>query len=106
MSDDQKVRAECRAARAEDREISDACAQVIASQWHRGQASAGYSFVSTGAFDHPHILWRELFSDAYSTMGTGDRFAADMLGTYLLDAYRANGNQPRGPVTGWSDLWL
>lgn len=106
MGDSQKVTAECEAAQAEGREISDACARVIASQWHSGQASAGYSFVSTGAFDHPDILWRELFSDEYRNMSQDDRLAADMLGTYLLDAYRAGGNQPRGPVAGWSGLWL
>ncbi len=106
MSDTGKIRAEVQAAQAENREISDACARVIASQWYGGQNSAGYTFVSTGAFTHPDTLWRELFSADYPGMSQEDRTAADMVGTYLLARYRSNGNAPCPLMVGWSDLWL
>jgi hypothetical protein len=50
-------------------------------------------------------LWRELFPDYYS-LRPADRLAADMLGTYLISVVRDNGWQARGPVAGWSGLWL
>lgn len=82
-------------------EITDACARVIASWWHNGQASLGYAFTSTGAIpDDPSDLWRELCAADYQRMAPQDKRAADALGTYL----RAAG--PRGPVDGWSTLWV
>src|SRR5262249_29168665 len=116
MGDAEKVLAECVTAQAEDREISDACARVIASWHYAGQASAGYAFVSTGTIppdimteDDPsevwyagsEQVWRELFGDGhYESLPADGRLAADMLGTYLLKA------GTRGPVAGWSRLWV
>jgi hypothetical protein len=85
---------------AEDEEIPDAVARVIASWWHGGQASLGYSFVSTGAVpDDTSELWRELFKE-YRFMSLPDRRAADYMGTYLIR------HAGRGPVAGWSGLWV
>jgi hypothetical protein len=106
MSDSELIAHECQAAWAEGREISDACARMIASQWHGGQASLGYSFASTGAIPaETSGLWRELFTD-YGRLRTADKLAADALGTYLISVVRGNGWKARGPVAGWSGLWL
>ena len=103
MSNDQEaVYAECRQAQAEGREISDACARVIASWWHNGQGSPGYAFVSTGAYGSSTDLWRDLTDNGreYDRADADDRLALDMLGTYLLN------RDDRGPVPGWSRLWV
>ncbi|MHD0307521.1 hypothetical protein [Rhodococcus erythropolis] len=36
--------------------INDACARMIASQWHGGASSALYSLTSTGAIDLPQVV--------------------------------------------------
>jgi hypothetical protein len=110
MDDPDKIQAEVAAAAHEGREISDACARMIASLWHGGQGTSGYSFASTGAIpDDPHLVWRDLFGpwnprrgefEAYADSGRQDQRAMDALGTYLHNA------GPRGPVAGWSDKWL
>lgn len=102
MGDEDAVYAEV-AAKIGKEEISDACARVIASWWYSGQASLGYAFVSTGAIpDNPSDLWQELFLKEYQgdELSPRDRDAANMLGTYLQKA------GPRGPVEGWSNLWV
>lgn len=101
MGDFEKALAECKRAQSEEREITDACARVIASMYHSGQASLGYSFASTGTIGEDSTpLWRELFDD-YKGMSVDEKLLADMLGTYLVNA-----DHPRGPVEGWSGLWL
>lgn len=116
MGDAEKVLAECQRAQSEDREISDACARVIASWHYAGQASDGYAFVSTGAIPEdlmteddsseiwwsgPSQVWDDLFGRGhYDTLSADDKLAADMLGTYLVRA------GTRGPVAGWSQLWV
>ena len=99
MNDMDKVKAEVQAKWGRE-EISDACARVIASWHHGGQATQGYAFVSTGAISDPSALWRELFLDCYPQMSRQERLDADMVGTYL------NHHGPRGPVDGWSSLWV
>ncbi|WP_433474950.1 hypothetical protein ACQPZP_40785 [Spirillospora sp. CA-142024] len=100
MGDMEKVVAECRAKRGVQ-EISDACARVIASLYHDGQWSLAYSFASTGAItDHPEQVWREMFGALYSGASRDEKLVMDMMGTYLTRAGR------RGPVRGWSGLWL
>ena len=105
MSDDQLIASHIRYAQARQQEISDACARMIASQYHDGQASDSYAFTSTGAISDPDTVWRDLFylrtGDAmYFHMNTQEQAKADMLGTYLIHA------GPRGPVDGWASLWL
>ncbi|CNE77826.1 Uncharacterised protein [Mycobacterium tuberculosis] len=100
MGDMEKVIAECRAKRGVQK-ISDACARVIASQYHAGQRSLAYSFASTGAItDHPGRVWLEMFGTLYSGASDDDKLVMDMMGTYLIRAGK------RGPVRGWSGLWL
>jgi hypothetical protein len=99
MGDMEKVTAEI-AERFGSREISDACARVIASWYHNGGVSDSYAFVSTGAIDDPSALWREMFPHYSSDTMVLERRMADMLGTYLLHAGR------RGPVKGWDSIWL
>jgi len=100
MGDSEMIMRECRAAQAESREISDACARMIASQWHSENATV--SFATTGAITvDPETLWAILFLPEYNNdMSADDKLAADMLGTYLLRAGE------RGPVDGWSRLWI
>lgn len=100
MGDMEKIVAECRAKRGVQ-EISDACARVIAALYHDGQWSLSYSFASTGAItDHPERVWREMFGTLYSGASADEKLVMDMMGTYLARAGK------RGPVRGWSGLWL
>lgn len=106
MGDMEKALAECYKAQGEGREITDACARVIASMYHNGQASRGYSFASTGYIGDSAYgsspLWRELFPN-YKDLPKDEALLADMLGTYLL-ARLCRGEM--GKVEGWSQLWL
>ena len=96
----EKVISECKAKQGVE-EISDACARVLASQYYEGQASLGYSFVSSGSIpEDTSDLWRELFGSVYETSSPDEKIAMDMMGTYLIQ------NGPREPVPGWSSLWL
>jgi hypothetical protein len=97
--------AECQAAQSEDREISDAAARVIASLYM--DDDNGAALATTGAIiASPDTVWWSLFGGTdhngngfYTTMGR-EQLLADMLGTYLIRAGK------RGPVPGWSRLWL
>lgn len=98
-----KALVHCRERQEAGEEISDAGARVIAAMYHNGGTSVGAQFASTGAItDEPTSVWRDLFDcprGFYSAMGR-DQLLADMLGTYLVCA------GTRGPVDGWSGLWL
>ncbi|URN01221.1 hypothetical protein LUW76_46860 [Actinomadura madurae] len=96
----EKVVAECRAKHG-GQKISDACARVIASLYHDGQWSLAYSLASTGAItDHPMRVWREMFGTLYSGASDDEKLVMDRMRSYLTRAGR------RGPVRGWSCLWL
>ena len=89
---------------ADDGEISDACARVIASWYSEGEGTAGYEFASTGAITSA-TLYRELTRmgsgrSLYERASPNRKRALDWLGTYL--ANRAD----KGPVPGWSDIWI
>jgi hypothetical protein len=81
-------------------EIDDATARVIVSLYHAGQASASYSFASTGNISDPTDVYRECFPGDYNSLTWDEQAVANMLGTYLVN--RAD----RGPVAGWSKLWV
>lgn len=100
MTDDEAIHAECVAAQAEGREISDGCARTIASQWHSpGNSTAAFS--TTGAIiGSIDALWADFFLPVRERRSESDKLAADLLGTYLLNA------GPRGPVAGWSNVWV
>lgn len=99
MGDYENVMAEVRAAYGRH-EISDACARVIAAMYHGGQSSVGYAFVSTGAIpETADDLWHDLWPT--SPVSGSDEFM--MLGA--LGSYAIN-RSDRGPVEGWSRLWL
>ena len=103
-SDNTKIALHLRAARRRDQPISDACARVIASQWHKGQASTGYAFASSGRIaPSAQRVWDDLFADFYRDLRGDDRAAADALRVYLTN--RARHGQT-GPVPGWHRLWL
>lgn len=102
MDDMTAVMAEVNA-RIGNEEISDGCARTIASWYHNGQASLGYSFVSTGTIpESPSDVWNDLTDNgkAYESADRDDRGALDMLGTYLTTS------GTRGPVDGWSNRWV
>lgn len=96
---------ECVTAQANEREISDGCARTIASQYHDGQWSYGYSFASTGRIGcTSHALWHEMFGHIeYDRTDDVTRLFMDMMGTYLIHAFRERGN---APVDGWSRMWV
>lgn len=100
MGDLDKVMAEVNAAYGE-REISDACARVIASLYHPGQASYAYSFASTGAIpEESGYITQQCFPGDLGNLSGDEMLMLGALGTYLI-------NRPeRGPVDGWSRLWL
>lgn len=80
--------------------ISDACARVISSLYHNGQASLGYAFASTGAIPPNQLaIWDELFPNLWQ-LSSQERIHAMHLYTYL------RAQKPRGPVNGWAALWL
>lgn len=102
--DQDRINQHVRWAQAHGQEISDACARMIGAAWHGSNDTA--SFSTTGAIvTDPSTLWHDFFSvrgvpDFYAQMSPEDRMAADSLGTYLHDAGE------RGPVDGWSGLWI
>lgn len=99
--DEAAVLLEVTTAQQEQREISDACARVIASWFSGGQSTAGYAFASTGAvLGDGHQVYRSLVGDSYQGHPAWLRTTLDMLGTYLVRAGE------RGPVAGWSALWV
>ncbi|MDQ7903064.1 antirestriction protein ArdA [Phytohabitans sp. ZYX-F-186] len=85
------------AARAEDREVTDAVARAIAVQLHDGQGSALYSLASTGDLEHKH-LDAELH-ELYQSRDPRVLEWASVLGTYALH------REHKGPVEGWYQLW-
>lgn len=87
-------------ANTEETGIDSACARVIASQLHDGQASALHDFVTTGIVDYERIS-RELeatLQDPEIDEHAQDRIA--VLVTYLQS------REDTGPVEGWSRIWL
>lgn len=85
------------AARAEDREVTDAVARAIAAQLHDGQNSALYSLASTGSLEHER-LEAELH-ELYQSRNPRTLEWASVLGTYALH------REHKGPVDGWHELW-
>lgn len=78
--------------------IGDGRARRIAAEWHDGQRSALYAFVSTGTIATTDITDEihrsRQFDTAAATRGELDE---------LLAYVTAHGD--RGPVTGWCALW-
>jgi hypothetical protein len=99
MSDFDKIDAHL-SALADGDVISDACARMIASQWHGGQFSALYALASSGAIEAVDVS-REL----QGVQAVTQRPASHTAELNALAAYvRHHG--ARGPVPGWSSLWL
>ena len=114
MSDYQMVAAEIRAAVAAGREISDACARMIAASYHSDGVGAAFS--TSGAVTGD--VYRSLFylrgEHMYDSASPHARREMDMMGTYLTalkDDPRATWSEDDGcwlrpAVPGWSGLWL
>jgi hypothetical protein len=80
--------------------VSNGLARVIGSRWYTGQEPDSYAFVSTGAIPQDVVsFWRTLVP-SYLSLGGFDRRALDFLAGYLLR------NAGRGPVPGWSQVWV
>lgn len=107
MGDMEKAVEACRTAQSRGVEISDACARVIASMYHGGQASDSYALASSGYVHDSETttgdLCRELFGD-YWKLSEDEQLLYDMMGTYLLERDR-NGRVSEA-IPGWSELWL
>lgn len=80
-------------------QISDRLARIIASQYHGGQASDLYSFVSTGAIGE-RIEAEISGCYAIARFVEEDQRAMDILEA-LMDYVGYHGE--RGPVEGWHD---
>jgi hypothetical protein len=103
-SDDRKIARHLADATRAHRVISDACARVIASQWHDGQASVGYSFASSGHIEESaDRVWNDLFGGVYESLKGADRGGADALRAYLN---RRQKSRHMNAIPGWSELWL
>jgi hypothetical protein len=98
MSDTASIRREVRRAELTDEHINDACARMIASHWHGGQATSMYSFASTGAIDANLI--EEVRRELAATDEAVDRITLMALGYYVQVVGE------RGAQDGWSNLWL
>jgi hypothetical protein len=98
MSDDEQISREVRRADFTDEPINDACARMIAAQWHGGQATAMCSFATTGAITP--ALYDEVDREVHAHWNTFDGPILKALGYYIQ--HRGE----RGPVPGWSNLWL
>ncbi len=81
-------------ARAEDAEVADDIARLIATQLHRGEGTALHRLATTGAIDNYELLRDELIAD-YNRLPERRGEWVDMLGTYAIRAGE------RGPVEGW-----
>lgn len=75
--------------------ISELQAKVIASQWHGGQASALYSFASTGAINDEAIR-----GELYQTLKDQKPFSQDDLALQALTNFIISRGS-RGPQSEW-----
>ena len=102
-TDETKVRNALALAKAEDREIDDATARVIASWYHNG--GDGYAFVSTGSINGASRTWNDLTEDGkvYGYASAFEKECLNWLGTYLIHRFKETNG---APIHGWSGLWL
>jgi len=89
VEDPQAIFVACKSAQDRGVEVHEDVARAIAGQWHDGQASAFYSFASSGYYDRDALL-RELsdtIADAYHRPDATvrERLMLDVLGTYLMN---------------------
>lgn len=78
--------------------ISDGRARRIASEWHDGQRSPLYSFVSTGAIT-VHDAVKEIHHNLRLVVDRALRIELQELVAYVSE------NGDRSPVEGWSRIW-
>ena len=95
-TDDEAIQDDITRAYAANVVIPDATARAIASQYHGGQATALYAFTSTGA------ITTDLLTEVYAELGDAtNRTHLRALTDYIIDY-----GSTRGPVPGWSRLWV
>lgn len=97
MDDDTAIAAEIAALSGDD-VISDGCARTIAAQWHSGQLSPLYALTSSGAIVDG--VPAEIDAAVTETTVVDDLSALQELSRY------ADYHGTRGPVDGWSSLWV
>ena len=95
MNDTERIAHGISQAAANGREISDTTARIIAAQWHTGETSGLYAFVSTGTIMRD--IWRRELCNPYRVTTSTQRDRLDWLGTYFLH------HGARGPVAGWAE---
>jgi hypothetical protein len=103
MNDTQRVYAKCNQAQLDGDVIDHGTARTIAS-WFQQSDGITDVFVSTGAIDVVRRLWVALMDDGgfdlYRGCDFATRFAIMNLAHYILTS------GTRGPVPGWSDMWV
>ncbi|MFJ6416519.1 antirestriction protein ArdA [Paeniglutamicibacter sp. NPDC091659] len=100
LNDDHLVALAIIEAIAEEREITDAAARVMASQLHGGQWTALYELASTGSIDEerlPHEFV-ELYNEETASIQVKDM--VNLLGTYCIN------REDKGSQSGWSLQWI
>lgn len=90
--------------------ISDGRARRIASEWHNGQTSALYSFVSTGGVTQETV--REVtgeidaLRDKFMNRGPSDDMEKASFWELIdLRIYLSHQSWKGLPVEGWSNVW-
>lgn len=99
-TDDMFIRLALSDADLYDQPISDPVARAIANQYHDGQKSALYSFVSTGALKGSELS-RELVRE-YNNAEPDEKPALYQLLRYVTTNWGEE--QSRGPVENWHEL--
>ena len=95
LTDDERIKIGVLEAWEEKRTIDDLTARIIASQWHGGQRSSLYSFVSTGAI-HIEGLLPEIVECHHERTTRTQLHILDALTEYFGE------RGERGPVEEWN----
>lgn len=102
LTDEELIDQEIKVCTDTESTISPACARMIASQIHDGQASSLYSFASTGRIDD-HLL-REIELEYVADMDDeAQRNRIAFLSMYVAQRWVADDREAQD---GWPALWL
>jgi hypothetical protein len=115
QSDDEAITRELDRVAREGGHISDACARTIAAGWQAASNPAITSFASTGAIHASDIdldLLEEVNREIVTASLNGQYSIAERqkilteLGALRSYVQTSPGDEGRGPVAGWSSVWV